>query len=158
MIIYRTSFDWGIPLTFDKKHVTYVWFDALFNYYSATREKGREKYWPADLHIIGKDISWFHLVYWPAFLMSAGIKLPKHVFSHGWWTFDKEKISKSRGKVINVDELISIAGADSARYFLLRSTPFGQDGDFSKKALSERHNNELADKLVKLVGRVSALA
>ena len=156
--ISRTSFDWGITLPFDKKHVTYVWFDALFNYYSATREKGKEKYWPADLHIIGKDISWFHLVYWPAFLMSAGIKLPKKVFAHGWWTFDKEKISKSRGKVINVDELISIAGVDSARYFLLRSTPFGQDGDFSEKALIDRHNNELADKLGNLVSRVSALA
>ena len=156
--ISRTNFDWGIKLPFDKKHVAYVWFDALFNYYSATREKGKEKYWPADLQIIGKDISWFHLVYWPAFLMSAGIKLPKTVFAHGWWTFDKEKISKSRGKVINVDELIKIAGVDSARYFLFRSTPFGQDGDFSEKALIDRHNNELADKLGNLVSRVSALS
>jgi methionyl-tRNA synthetase len=156
--ISRTSFDWGIKLPFDEKHICYVWFDALTNYYSATREKGKEKYWPADVHLIGKDILWFHAVYWPAMLMSAGIELPKKVFAHGWWTFDKEKISKSRGKVINIDELISIAGLDSIRYFLFRATPFGDDGDFSKEAVIERHNNELADKLGNLVSRVSALA
>lgn len=155
--ISRTSFDWGVQLPFDKGHVCYVWFDALFNYYSATRQKGREKYWPADVHIIGKDILWFHAVYWPAFLFSTGIKLPKKIFAHGWWTFDKEKISKSRGKVINVDELIGIAGVDSARYFLLRATPFGDDGDFSEEALKDRHNNELANKLGNLVSRVSGL-
>jgi len=155
--ISRTNFDWGIPLPFDKKHVCYVWFDALFNYYSATRQKGKEKYWPANLHLIGKDISWFHCVYWPAFLMSAGIKLPEKVFAHGWWTFDKEKISKSVGKVINVEELINIAGVDSARYFLLRETSFGNDGDFSESALISRHNNELADKLGNLISRVSTL-
>ncbi len=155
--ISRANFDWGIPLPFDKKHVCYVWFDALFNYYSATRQKGKEKFWPADVHLIGKDISWFHCVYWPAFLISAGIKCPEKVFSHGWWTFDKEKISKSRGRVINVDELISIAGVDSARYFLLRATPFGDDGDFSKEALIKRHNGELANKLGNLILRVSAL-
>jgi len=156
--ISRASFDWGIPLPFDKKHITYVWFDALTNYYSATREKGKEKFWPADLHIVAKDIMWFHTVIWPAMLLSAGIKLPKSVFVHGYWTFNKEKISKSRGKVVNVDELISIAGVDSARYFLLRATPFGDDGDFSEKALVGRHNNELANKLGNLVSRVSALA
>ena len=156
--ISRANFEWGIQLPFDKSHVVYVWFDALFNYYSATRRKGKEKYWPADVHLIGKDILWFHTVYWPAFLFSAGIKLPKKVFAHGWWTFDKEKISKSRGKVLNVDELIAIAGVDSARYFLLRNTAFGDDGDFSENALIERHNNELADKLGNLVSRVSALA
>jgi len=155
--ISRSSLDWGIPLPFDKKHVAYVWFDALFNYYSATRQKGKEDFWPADVHIIGKDILWFHAVYWPAFLLSAGLKIPKKVFAHGWWTFDKEKISKSRGKVLNVDELISIAGVDSARYFLLRATPFGDDGDFSETALIDRHNNELANKLGNLVSRVSGL-
>ncbi len=155
--ISRTDFDWGVFLPFDKKHVCYVWFDALFNYYSATRMKGKERFWPADVHFIGKDILWFHTVYWPAFLLSAGIKLPKTVFAHGWWTFGREKISKSRGKVINVDELISIAGVDSARYFLFRETPFGQDGDFSEQTLIKRHNNELADKLGNLVSRVSAL-
>ena len=155
--ISRTSFDWGIPLPFDKKHVCYVWFDALFNYYSATRQKGKEKFWPADVHLIGKDILWFHSVYWPAFLISAEISLPEKIFAHGWWTFDNEKISKSRGKVINVDELIGIAGVDSARYFLLRATPFGEDGDFSEKYLIERHNNELANKLGNLVSRVASL-
>jgi methionyl-tRNA synthetase len=156
--ISRTNFDWGVPLPFDKKHVCYVWFDALFNYYSATQQKGKEKFWPTDLHLIGKDILWFHTVYWPAFLMSVGLKLPKKVFAHGWWTFDKEKISKSAGKVINIDELIAITGnADSVRYFLLRATPFGDDGDFSETALINRHNDELADKLGNLVSRVSAL-
>jgi methionyl-tRNA synthetase len=121
--------------------------------------KEKENFWPADIHIIGKDILWFHAVYWPAMLMSAGIDLPNKIFAHGWWTFDKEKISKSRGKVINVDELISITGnKDSIRYFLMRETAFGRDGDFSEHAVKERHNNELADKLGNLVSRVSALA
>jgi len=154
--ISRTSFDWGIPLPFDKKHVCYVWFDALFNYLSGSGKN--EKYWPADLHIIGKDIIWFHTVYCPAFLLSVNKKLPKEIFAHGWWTFDREKISKSRGRVINVDELISITGnKDSVRYFLLRATPFGDDGDFSEKVLIDRHNNELANKLGNLVSRVSGL-
>ncbi|MBT3397684.1 methionine--tRNA ligase [archaeon] len=156
--VSRAGFDWGVPLPFDKDHVSYVWFDALFNYYSATREKSKQKFWPADVHLIGKDILWFHTVYWPAFLLSAGIDIPKTVFAHGWWTFNNEKISKSRGKVINVDELIAIAGVDSARYFLLREASFGEDGDFSEDALIERHNNELANKLGNLVSRTSALA
>ena len=150
--ISRTSFNWGIQLPFDKKHVCYVWFDALLNYYS-----GADGFWPADVHIVGKDILWFHSVIWPAMLLSAGIELPKKVFAHGWWTFDKEKISKSRGKVINVDELIGIAGVDAVRYFFFRETPFGEDGDFSEKALIERYNNELADKLGNLVSRIAAL-
>src|SRR3989339_568584 len=156
--ISRNSFNRGIPLPFDKTHVTYVWFDALFNYYSATREKGKEDFWPANVHIVGKDIFWFHTVYWPAFLMSAGLELPKQVFAHGWWTLDKEKISKSRGKVISIDELIGIAGLDSARYFLFREASFGEDGDFSKEALIDRHNNELANKLGNLISRTSSLA
>jgi methionyl-tRNA synthetase len=150
--ISRTSFDWGIQLPFDKKHVCYVWFDALLNYYS-----GADGFWPADVHLVGKDILWFHSVIWPAMLLSAGIELPKKVFAHGWWTFGKEKISKSRGKVINVDELISIAGVDALRYFFFRETPFGEDGDFSENALIERYNNELADKLGNLVSRIAAL-
>ncbi|MGY4884551.1 MAG: methionine--tRNA ligase [Nanobdellota archaeon] len=155
--ISRTSFDWGIKLPFDSKHIAYVWFDALLNYYSATKLKGKQKFWPTDVHLIGKDIIWFHTVYWPAMLLSAGIELPKTVFAHGWWTFDNEKISKSRGKVINIDELISIAGVDSARYFLFRNTAFGDDGDFSEQSLIDRHNNELANKLGNLVSRVSSL-
>jgi methionyl-tRNA synthetase len=156
--VSRTSFNWGVPLPFDKKHVCYVWFDALFNYYSAVQEKGKEKFWPTDVHLIGKDILWFHAVYWPAFLFSVGIDLPKKIFAHGWWTFDKEKISKSVGRVINIDELISITGnKDSARYFLCRATPFGDDGDFSELALVDRHNNELSNKLGNLVSRVAGL-
>ncbi len=156
--ISRNSFDWGVPLPFDKSHVAYVWFDALLNYYSATREEGKEKFWPADTHIVGKDIYWFHTVYWPAFLMSAEIELPKQVYAHGWWTLDKEKISKSRGRVVGIDELIGIAGLDSARYFLFREASFGGDGDFSKESLIDRHNNELANKLGNLISRTSALA
>jgi methionyl-tRNA synthetase len=151
--ISRTSFNWGISLPFDKKHIAYVWFDALLNYIS-----GADKYWPADVHLIGKDILWFHSVIWPAMLISADIELPKTVFAHGWWTFNNEKISKSRGKVINIDELIAIAGVDSARYFLFRETPFGQDGDFSEQSLIDKHNNELANKLGNLVSRVTTLA
>lgn len=156
--ISRKNYGWGIKLPFDKTHVAYVWYDALTNYHTATLKKGKEKFWPADVHIVGKDILWFHAVIWPAILMSINVELPKTIFAHGWWTFNKEKISKSRGKVINVDELIAITGnPDSVRYFLLRATPFGDDGDFSEKALIDRHNNELANKLGNLVYRVSGL-
>ncbi len=160
--ISRTSFKWGIPLPFDKDHVCYVWFDALANYLTGVGyledKKMFKKFWPADLHLVGKDILWFHAVIWPAMLLSLGIPPPKKIFAHGWWTFNKEKISKSRGKVINVQELINLAGVDSARYFLFREVPFGEDGDFSAHDLIERHNNELADKLGNLVSRVSTLA
>jgi len=158
--ISRTSFKWGIEIPFDKNHITYVWFDALTNYLSGVDYPSAKfkKFWPADVHLVGKDILWFHSVIWPAMLLSAGIETPRTVFAHGWWTFNREKISKSRGKVINVDELIAIAGVDSARYFLFRETPFGQDGDFSESVLIDRHNNELADKLGNLVSRVTALA
>lgn len=153
--ISRSSFDWGVPLPFDEKHVCYVWFDALFNYFSGVKDSDK---WPADVHLIGKDIIWFHTVYWPAFLMSVGLDLPKKVFAHGWWTFDREKISKSIGKVVNVDELISMTGnKDSARYFLCRATAFGDDGDFSEVALINRHNGELLNKLGNLVSRVTGL-
>lgn len=157
--VSRTSFDWGVQLPFDKKHFAYVWFDALINYYSATQSPAKlKKFWPADLHIVGKDIIWFHTVYWPAMLKSAGIELPKTVFAHGWWTINSKKMGKSAGNAIKVDELIGIAGVDSARYFLMRETPFGDDGDFSPEMLAERHNNELANKLGNLVLRVSTLA
>lgn len=157
--ISRTSFDWGIPLPFDKSHIAYVWFDALLNYYSATQNKKElQKFWPADMHVIGKDILWFHAVYWPAMLRSSELELPKKIFAHGWWTINGEKISKTLGNTIKIHDLTGIAGVDSARYFLLRETSFGDDGDFSKSALIERHNNELANKLGNLVSRVSALA
>jgi methionyl-tRNA synthetase len=157
--ISRTSFKWGIPFPLDKEHVTYVWFDALINYYTATREKGREKFWPADLHILGKDNTWFHTVYWPAMLKSAGIKLPKTVFNHGFLSFNGQKISKSLGNAISPVTLANKYGADSIRYFCTRTFPFseGEDGDFSEQALIERHNGELANKLGNLISRVSAL-
>jgi len=154
--ISRTSFDWGVPLPFDKNHVAYVWFDALFNYYSGVKDK--LEFWPTDVNIIGKDIIFFHTVYFPAFLMSVGLDIPKKVFAHGFWTFDKEKISKSVGKVINIDELIAITGnKDSVRYFLCRAVPFGDDGDFSRDIVIDRHNGELSNKLGNLVSRVSGL-
>ncbi|MCL5018282.1 MAG: methionine--tRNA ligase [Candidatus Pacearchaeota archaeon] len=156
--ISRTSFNWGIPFPLDKKHITYVWFDALFNYVSGAGEK--QKYWPANLHLLGKDNSWFHCVYWPAFLKSAGYKLPETVFVHGFLTFNGQKISKSLGNAISPKILAEKYGADTIRYFVCRQFPFGdgEDGDFSEKALIDRHNNELADKLGNLVSRVAALA
>lgn len=154
--ISRTSFDWGVEFPFDKNHVAYVWFDALFNYYSGVKNK--KGFWPADVNLIGKDIIWFHTVYWPAFLMSVELEIPKRVFAHGFWTFDSQKISKSVGKVINVDELILITGnKDSVRYFLSRAVPLGDDGDFSEQALIDRHNGELLNKLGNLVSRVAGL-
>ncbi len=152
--ITRTSFDWGIPFPLDEKHVTYVWFDALINYYSGVAGKN---YWPANLHLLGKDNAWFHCVYWPAMLKSAGLELPLKVFNHGFLTFNKKKISKSLGNVISSNVLVEKYGADAIRYFCLRHFPFGDDGDFSEDSLIERHNSELADKLGNLVSRVSAL-
>jgi len=158
--ISRTSFDWGIPFPLGKGHVTYVWFDALINYYTATRKKGKEKFWPADVHLLGKDNTWFHTVYWPAMLKSAGIELPKKIYSHGFLTFNGQKISKSLGNSISLISLIEKYGADAIRYFICRQFPFssGDDGDFSEQALIDRHNNELANKLGNLVSRVSSLA
>jgi methionyl-tRNA synthetase len=153
--ISRTSFDWGIPFPLDKKHIVYVWFDALFNYISGAGKNN--KYWPADVHLLGKDNGWFHAVYWPAFLKSAGYKLPKTVFVHGFLTFDNQKISKSLGNVISPNILVKKYGADSIRYFICRNFVFGEDGNFSEDVLVSRHNNELADKLGNLVSRVSSL-
>ncbi|MCA9485780.1 MAG: methionine--tRNA ligase [Nanoarchaeota archaeon] len=158
--ISRTSFDWGVPFPLDEKHVTYVWFDALLNYYTATREKGREGFWPADVHLLGVDNTWFHAVYWPAMLKSAGLPLPKTVFNHGFLTFNGQKISKSLGNAISPKTLVEKYGADSVRYFSCRQFPFalGEGGDFDENALVDRHNNELANKFGNLVSRVSALA
>jgi methionyl-tRNA synthetase len=155
--ISRTSFDWGIPFPGDKKHVVYVWFDALFNYLSGSGEN--KKYWPADIHLLGKDNSWFHCVYWPAFLKSAGYDLPKTIFIHGFLTFNGQKISKSLGNVISPNYLVNKYGSDTIRYFVCRQFPFasGEDGDFSEQALIDRHNNELANKLGNLVSRVEGL-
>ena len=164
--ITRTSFEWGIklpPEINDPKHVVYVWLDALFNYltalgYGSEDESMVEKYWPAKLHIVGKDILKFHAVYWPAFLMSIGYELPKKIAAHGWWTRDGEKMSKSKGNVINPKEVADAYGVENFRYFLLREVPFGADGDFSEKALIERINNDLGNDLGNLLNRIIGMA
>ena len=156
--ISRTSFSWGIKVPNDPKHIMYVWLDALTNYitYSGygANEKEFKNNWPADLHVVGKDILRFHTVYWPAFLMAADLPLPKRVFAHGWWTNEGEKISKSLGNVIDPFKLIEQYGLDQVRYFLLREVPFGNDGDFSRSHLVQRINSELANNLGNLVQRV----
>ncbi|MBA8902649.1 methionine--tRNA ligase [Phyllobacterium sp. P30BS-XVII] len=155
--ISRTTFDWGIPVPGDEKHVMYVWVDALTNYLTAigypdeTAEKWR--YWPADVHIIGKDIIRFHAVYWPAFLLSAGIELPKRVFGHGFVFNRGEKMSKSVGNVIDPFTLVEHYGLDQVRYFLLREVPFGQDGNYSHEAIVNRTNADLANDLGNLAQR-----
>jgi methionyl-tRNA synthetase len=164
--ITRTSFEWGVklpPEINDPKHVVYVWLDALFNYltalgYGSEDESMVKKYWPADLHIVGKDILKFHAVYWPAFLMSIGYELPKHIAAHGWWTRDGEKMSKSKGNVINPKEVADAYGIENFRYFLLREVPFGADGDFSEKALIDRINNDLGNDLGNLLNRIIGMA
>ncbi len=157
----RSKFKWGVEFTINKDYVLWVWADALTNYISALGWPGGKnfkKFWPADIHLIGKDILWFHSVIWPAMLMSAGIDTPKTIFAHGWWTVDGEKMSKSKNNVIDPMELIKKYGVDSFRYFLFRASTFGGDGDFSEEILKNRHNNELANKLGNLVSRVLALA
>lgn len=155
--ISRSSFNWGIPFPLDKKHVTYVWYDALINYYTPTAYPETQKYWPADLHLLGKDNAWFHCVYWPAMLKSVDIPLPKTVYVHGFMTFNGEKISKSLGNAISPNILVDKYGADPIRYFCLRHFPFGQDGDFSEKDLIQRNNSELADSLGNLVQRTCVM-
>ncbi len=155
--ISRTGFQWGIPVPDDPAHVIYVWFDALTNYLTAAGypdERRLARLWPADLHLIGKDILRFHAVYWPTFLMSAGLPLPRRVFAHGWWTVEGEKMSKSKGNVVDPHAMADRVGVDAFRYFILREVPFGQDGDFSEKALLQRYNAELANDLGNLLSRV----
>jgi methionyl-tRNA synthetase len=160
--ISRTSFKWGIPVPGDEKHVMYVWLDALSNYITAigypdTKAPDFQKFWPADLHMVGKDILRFHAVYWPAFLMAAGIEPPYRVFAHGWWTNEGQKISKSLGNVIDPIKLVETYGLDPVRYFLLREVPFGNDGDFSHRAMINRLNGDLANAFGNLVQRTLSL-
>jgi len=167
--VTRTSVSWGIPVPGDEKHVVYVWLDALANYITAlgygtedAEDKARdpkdktrfEKFWPADIHLIGKEISRFHCVYWPAFLMAAGIATPRSVRANGWLLFDQGKMSKSRGNIVRAETVQDVLGADALRYFLLREIPFGQDGNFSFDALVQRYNGDLANGYGNLVSRV----
>jgi len=153
----KSRLSWGIELPFDKDYVTYVWFDALVNYLSALEYKLQtpsvERYWPASVHLIGKDILTTHAVYWSTMLMAIGLDLPHTIFAHGWWTVDGEKMSKSRGNVIDPYRIVSDFGADAFRYFLLREVPFGQDGDFSRSAMIARTNSDLANGLGNLLSR-----
>ena len=155
--VSRTNFSWGIPVPDSEGHVVYVWFDALTNYLTSLGFPGKTgdfgKFWPADIHLVGKDILRFHAVYWPAFLMSAGLPLPKTVFAHGWWTVEGEKMSKSLGNVVDPYQVVEEFGSEIFRYFLLREIPFGQDGDYSKRSLVNRVNGELVNGLGNLVSR-----
>ena len=160
--VSRTSFKWGIPVPGDDDHIMYVWLDALTNYITAvgfpdTESEMYQTYWPADLHMVGKDIARFHAVYWPAFLMAAGLEPPKRVFAHGWWTNEGQKISKSLGNVISPHDLVERYGLDQVRYFMLREVPFGNDGDFSHRAMVNRMNGELANDLGNLAQRVLSM-
>jgi len=156
--VSRTALSWGVPVPNEPKHVMYVWLDALTNYMTAvgypdTNSASYKKFWPADLHMVGKDILRFHAVYWPAFLMAAGLEVPHRVFAHGWWTNEGQKISKSTGNVIDPYELIKTYGLDQLRYFLMREVSFGNDGDFSRSAVMRRINGELANDLGNLAQR-----
>ncbi len=154
----KERLNWGIPLPFAPEHVTYVWFDALINYISAvgefdSQDNYQSKWWPAELHLMAKDILRQHTVYWPIMLHALNIDLPKAVFAHGWWMINEDKMSKSRGNVVNPLEMIEKYGLDAYRYFLLRDVPFGLDGNFSEEGIIKRYNSDLANDLGNLVYR-----
>ncbi|WP_321315632.1 methionine--tRNA ligase [Halarcobacter sp.] len=162
--ISRTSFDWGVKLPDsinEPNHVMYVWLDALLNYITALgygKDEENMEFWPAKIQLVGKDILRFHSIYWPAFLMSLDLPLPQHIAAHGWWTRDGEKMSKSKGNVVNPKEVADAYGLDAFRYFMLREVPFGQDGDFSQKALIDRINSDLGNDLGNLLNRISGMS
>ena len=156
--VSRSTFSWGIPVPDDPKHVIYVWLDALANYitalgYGSSDTSKFDKYWPADVHMVGKEIVRFHCVYWPAFLMAAGLPLPKGIVAHGWLLFEENKMSKSRGNIVRAETILNVLGADALRYFLLREIVFGQDGSFSFDAVVQRYNADLANGLGNLASR-----
>ncbi|MFY9789628.1 MAG: methionine--tRNA ligase [Candidatus Sulfotelmatobacter sp.] len=159
--ISRSTFTWGIPVPDDPKHVIYVWLDALANYITAIgygsshagAQEAFKKFWPADVQMIGKEIVRFHCVYWPAFLMAAGLPMPKTIVAHGWLLFEENKMSKSRGNIVRTETILDVLGADALRYFLLREVVFGQDGSFSFDALVQRYNSDLANGLGNLASR-----
>ena len=167
LCVSRTSFKWGIPVPFDDKHVTYVWLDALTNYITAIgydpdksfaeQSENFKKWWPADVHIIGKDILRFHTIYWPIFLMALDIPLPKKVFGHPWFNFGNDKMSKSKGNVIYADELAETFGVDGVRHYALSEMPYGSDGSITYESVITRYNNDLANNLGNLVSRTHAM-
>ncbi len=163
LCVSRTSFKWGIPVDFDDKHVVYVWLDALSNYITAIgydpdgSSEQYKKYWPADVHIIGKDIVRFHTIYWPIMLMALGEPLPKQVFGHPWLLFGEDKMSKSRGNVIYADDLVELLGVDAVRYYLLSEMPYTSDGSITYETIIERYNSDLANTLGNLVNRTIAM-
>lgn len=163
LCVSRTSFKWGIPVTFDDKHVIYVWIDALSNYITALgydpdgSSDMYKKYWPADVHIIGKDIVRFHTIYWPIMLMALGEPLPKQVYGHPWLLFGEDKMSKSKGNVIYADDLVKVFGVDAVRYYLLSEMPHASDGSITYETLIERYNSDLANTIGNLVNRTVAM-
>ena len=165
LCVSRTSFKWGIPVTFDEKHVVYVWIDALSNYITAlgydpeneTQPELFNKYWPADVHIIGKDILRFHTIYWPIMLMALDVELPKKVFGHPWFNFGADKMSKSRGNVVYADELAEEFGVDGVRYYALSEMPYANDGSITYENVINRYNTDLANNLGNLVSRTHAM-
>ena len=163
LCVSRTSFKWGIPVDFDPNHVVYVWIDALSNYITSLgydpdgSGENYKKYWPADVHIIGKDIVRFHTIYWPIMLLALGEPLPKQVYGHGWLLFGEDKMSKSRGNVIYADELVKLIGVDAVRYYLLSEMPFASDGSITYETIIERFNSDLANTLGNLVNRTIAM-
>jgi len=167
LCVSRTSFKWGIPVDFDPKHVVYVWLDALTNYITALgydpdksfeeQSEKFKKYWPCDVHIIGKDILRFHTIYWPIFLMALGLPLPKKVFGHPWFNFGNDKMSKSKGNVVFADELAEVFGVDGVRYYALSEMPYNADGSITYESVISRYNNDLANNLGNLVSRTHAM-
>ncbi|WP_417453229.1 methionine--tRNA ligase [Kiloniella sp.] len=160
--VSRTTFNWGVQVPGNNDHIMYVWLDALTNYLTAVGYPDEtaaeyQKFWPADLHMVGKDILRFHAIYWPAFLMAADLPLPKRIFAHGWWTNEGQKISKSVGNVIDPNALIEEYGLDQVRYFMMREVPFGKDGDYSKQAMISRMNGDLANDIGNLAQRVLSM-
>jgi len=163
LCVSRTSFTWGVPVDFDPGHVVYVWLDALFNYmtalgYQNDKYHDLDKFWPADVHFVGKEIVRFHAIYWPAFLMSLDLPLPKKVYGHGWLNFNGDKMSKSKGNVVDPHLLSQRYGVDALRFFLLRTFPFGSDGNFTNELLIQTINTDLANDLGNLVSRTTAMA
>lgn len=163
LCVSRTSFKWGVPVDFDDKHVIYVWIDALSNYITAIgydpdgSSEQYKKYWPADVHIIGKDIVRFHTIYWPIMLMALGEPLPKQVFGHPWLLFGEDKMSKSRGNVIYADDLVELLGVDAVRYYLVSEMPYASDGSITYETIIERYNSDLANTFGNLVNRTIAM-